>query len=460
MEIFYCLDIAFPNVDFDVYDPSAENLPPSHHAHLYLKKNAIHLKIFYKAETHFDKKFSKWRLNWDKFGSYTLISNDFNNNGPQRIDLASSGMVQATFGGEIENGLSYFTVSLNSAKLYWGPESDHINTADFFLNNIGFRMVSNFYAPLFPWAKDNEFKFHRMKGSEDFFKWGKVTFRPEFEFVAKDHKNREPAKIYKKPKLHFSFPDGVDENEILRVAELVQSIGSFYYHSDIEHQFSKIYFKDVTIAHHQIQTDGPMAQVGGLSSFGLDRLNISFSSFLKRDLQESAVKNHKKLALAIRLFNQSQIIGGSSRFLIRFNIIEIFMGKPQETPETFDITVDEQTFNNKCTLAVEPLLDAIQEDQREDFRKKWEISLHKLRNKPIGSPIEKYLRNEGLPVDDFPITVKELYKLRSSLTHGSVQNANGDKLEIANKLLYSISGILILNHLGIHDWKLFTDIPR
>jgi hypothetical protein len=48
--------------------------------------------------------------------------------------------------------------------------------------------------------------------------------------------------------------------------------------------------------------------------------------------------------------------------------------------------------------------------------------------------------------------------IRDKLTHGSINKINHDQLEIANILLYRITGILILNLLGINEWTLDTKI--
>ena len=56
------------------------------------------------------------------------------------------------------------------------------------------------------------------------------------------------------------------------------------------------------------------------------------------------------------------------------------------------------------------------------------------------------------------ILIDELKKLRDNITHGSVDKVDSEQLRQANILLYRISGILILNLMGIKEWKLSTDI--
>jgi hypothetical protein len=47
-----------------------------------------------------------------------------------------------------------------------------------------------------------------------------------------------------------------------------------------------------------------------------------------------------------------------------------------------------------------------------------------------------------------------LYQLRNNIIHGSIEKVNAEELRKANILLYRINGILILNLMGIKDWKL------
>jgi hypothetical protein len=65
-----------------------------------------------------------------------------------------------------------------------------------------------------------------------------------------------------------------------------------------------------------------------------------------------------------------------------------------------------------------------------------------------------FLESQNLEPDTFPITIKVLKDLRNNITHGSVEKVDIELLRKANILLYRISGILILNLMGIKDWEL------
>src|SRR5690606_24342701 len=56
--------------------------------------------------------------------------------------------------------------------------------------------------------------------------------------------------------------------------------------------------------------------------WGFD-IHWDFNKFLQASWQKETIKNFALLSKAVTLFNQSHLVGNSSAFLIRYNIIEI-----------------------------------------------------------------------------------------------------------------------------------------
>jgi hypothetical protein len=69
-----------------------------------------------------------------------------------------------------------------------------------------------------------------------------------------------------------------------------------------------------------------------------------------------------------------------------------------------------------------------------------------------------FLESQSLEPKTFPVSIKDLKELRDFITHGSIEKVDLETLRKSNILLYRISGILILNLMGIKDWKLNTVI--
>ena len=74
------------------------------------------------------------------------------------------------------------------------------------------------------------------------------------------------------------------------------------------------------------------------------------------------------------------------------------------------------------------------------------------------SDLELFLIEKGLPVDNFPVALKKITEIRNKLVHGSKNSYDEDYLEKVNYLMYRISGILILDLLGLKEWKLNTNL--
>lgn len=451
---YYCLDISFPGIDFDVYEQGFENVKSIHHAHLYSKENEIEIRILFEPKTGFDRKFTTWssHINWRKFGSYPVTTNEAKNERLQKIDLSNSTLLGVKNGtAQREGSLQYVLIKINSIKLYWDPQPEIINTGEFFFNDAGFKVVKDFYAPLFGW--DGEFKISRMDRMNEFYQIGKAVFRPEFSFYFNDDRSSSEAKIIKEPKIQFKYKESITEAEAVKYGDTILLLASFYFHLPIDYGISKIYLEKSTVVIQTIQKKVSNESLGNFWGFNL---GWNFHKFMSASWQESTLKNHKRLSVAIKLFNQSHLVGGSSGFLIRFNIIELCMGGDKTTQAKFQSTLSDNAKEEKYTEALTIILKTIDVSDHELFKRKWEGIIKKLDYKPMNSPIEDFLIEQKLPISKFPISVKRLKKIRDYLTHGSIQSIKQDELESANILLYRISGVLILNLIGIRDWELKT----
>jgi hypothetical protein len=84
--------------------------------------------------------------------------------------------------------------------------------------------------------------------------------------------------------------------------------------------------------------------------------------------------------------------------------------------------------------------------------------LNLIKAKSLRKQLEDALIQNEISVESLPIATSKIVKLRNSLTHGSIENVDYELLRKANKLLYRINGIMILNLIGIKEWKLNTEL--
>ncbi len=456
MEDYKCFEISFPDVDFDSYWSDSKKSNIIQHAHLYTKENEIELRIFFDPETCFGRKFSSWltQINLRKFGSFITAIKENQNDRLLKIDFTNSSLIQTTSStSQYEGNLEYIIIKIDSIKFYWIPSEEKINTGEFYFNDDGFRVVKDFYGILFGW--DGEFKINRMNGIDMFYPIEKAQFRPEFDFCFNDDRAKDQATIIKKPKLQFFYKEKTSEKEAVLYGEIINLLASFYFHTKIDFILSRIHFPEHTITIKKIQNKNYKETSGGFSGF---KNHWNFHQFLQSDWQVQTFKNIKKLSKVIQLFNQSHIVDSSSSFLIQYNIIEICMGGITHSNTKFEQILESKEVKKKYEEALNILYQTIKVNDQLDFKKKWELLSAKLIYKPMKSPLLTFLENQKLNPSEFPISIDKIKSLRDDITHGSIDKIDFDILEKANILLYRITGILILNLIGINEWKLDTKL--
>lgn len=455
-EHYYCLDIEFPEVDFkDFYLESKTEIEKIHHAHLYLKKDEIELRFFYEVSSYFGEKLEEWLTANKNIGSFMKVNLTLNDSNKrlQKIDLSDSKWCSFSSGlGYFEGNSKYIILKIDTVRFYWDPDLSKINSAEFYLDDTGFRVVNPFYAYLSPKKRfeyNEEFVINRMNDSKEFYQIGKSSFRPEFYFRSEDSKRGRTATITKEPKIHFKYDSGVTEHESIHYGEVILLLASFFHHMKIDYRFRIIYLPESTITIKNIEQKNHTDRNGNLRGFGID---LDFNNFLQMSWQEETLKNFALLSKVIVLFNQSLLVDNSSAFLIRYNIIEI-CDKQQLNDEKFTFILDKDEARAKQREALRILLEIIDSKEHELFEEHWKNSQKNLQYKPLKNQLVSFLKNQKLVPENFSMSISDLKKLRDNITHGRIEKVNLEQLKDANSLLYRINGILILNLMGINDWK-------
>ncbi len=463
MSDFHCLNIEFTNVDFSSYYIEGKTeINKIHHAHLYTKQDEIELRIFYDDSSYFGEKLATWITTIDskKFGSFIKIDviKNYTNERLKKIDLSEAKLCGLTNSSNFYEGdKKYVVVTVDYVKFYWNHNEDKLNTAEFYLDDKGFRVVKPFYGIFRPksfFKNDGKFEINRMNDSNKFYKLGKSMFRPEFNIYSKDNKNDRTATIVKEPKIQFKYKSGMTEEEAILYGDVVLMLASFYYHIKIDYTLRRIHLPEYTITIKNLEQKNYFDISGNLWGFGI---SWNFNKFLQSNWQKETLKNCDLLLKVITLFNQSLLVDSSSAFLIRYNIIEI-CDKQKQNNEKFTFALNKKQRKAKRDEALEKLLETIKRTEHEEFKKRWQNIQTLLQNKPMKNQLVLFLESQNLDPNSFPIKVKDLKELRDNITHGSIDNVNLDLLRKANILLYRISGILILNLMGIKEWKLNTKI--
>lgn len=463
MSEFHCLDIEFPDVDFSpYYIKSKTEIDKIHHAHLFLRTDEIELRIFYDDESYFGEKLSVWSdtVDYKKFGSFIKVNATENhtNERIQKIDISEAKLCGLSSGSDYYDGdKKYVIVKIDTVKFYWNPDEEKKNTAEFYLDDKGFRIVNPFYGGLRPktlFENDGKFEINRMNDSNKFYEFGKSTFRPEFNFISNNKRNERTATITKEPKVQFKYDEGITEKEAVFYGDVVLMLASFYHHIKIDYTLRRVHLPENTIRINNIEEKNFLDRRGGLGGFGISG---GLKKFFELSWQKETLKNFELLSKAVTLFNQSLLVDNSSAFLIRYNIIEI-CGKTSAEDGIWNFTLKNDELEKFFSDTRESISNIIDETEQEHFNNKWNSIQNIIKSKSLRKQLEDSLSKHDINVESLPIRTSKIVQLRNNITHGSLDKVNVEDLRKVNILLYRISGILILNLMGIKNWKLNTEI--
>lgn len=464
MSDFYCLDIEFPNIDFSKYgylNKKAE-ISKVHHTHLYVKHDEIELRILFDEETDFGVALMDWssKIDGSKFGSFLKVevTKNLTNERLHKVDLSDAKLVGAKNSTNYyEKGKKFVSVRIDTLKFYWQSNKQEKETAEFYLDDKGFRVVAPFYSILSSkkwFVNDGNFNIGRMNDAAKFYKLGISKFRPEFDFFSDDDRKGRVATITKKPKFQFKYKAGITEDKAIFYGDIVLMLASFYHHIKIDYVLRRIHLPEYTITIKNLEDKNFVNTNGNLSGFGI---YWDFNKFLQSGWQKETIKNFVLLSKAINLFNQAHIVDDFSAFLIRYNILEICDKRKQDNVK-FTPALNKRQTKAKHDEALRMLLESIVIDEHDEFKKHWQNVQALLQNKPMKNQLVSFLESQKLDLKAFPVKPDELKKLRDNIIHGSIDKVNSEQLRKANILLYRISGILILNLMGIKEWELSTEI--
>ena len=446
----YCFDIIFPEKLIDFTSSNEKDGSHKFHAHLFAKESAIELRIFFGINI-LTPEFSLWLYNrkLEKAFAKCIVTNIHKENRTQKIDFSESKIIgHSQSESQIENGLEYFKITLSSVRIYLDSSNETQNSADFYMNSVGFDLVKYFHSVLFGYK--GEFNFSRMKGREVFYKFENIEFRPEFDFKYSDDRNETKAFIEKKPKISFTFLKESSEKDIIQCAELVRLLGSFYMHNNIEYNFSRIHLQNYTLLIYKSKGKEYQQTQLGLQGFGL---NWDFHELMLSDWQNSAKSNFKLLSKIIPLFIQSILVDHHSSLLILCNIFEYCMRGFSPESEKYPLIISEERANEKHEAACKLFLETLDFKYHKEFINKWEFQLNKLKTRPEKSMWSEFIKSKSIEVPTL-ITIDKIKKIRDNITHGSLDRVKETEIKKANALMYGIIGLLILQRLNIHEGNL------
>ena len=426
----FCLDLKFKNDTISNEE---------YHAHLYTSQKEIFIKIIEKKEnSDIDRKFMTSEKSLGLFEeNFEVLKSDF------ILKFENSRIIKCE-SLQSKSNYSYFTIYLTSIciiKPNQHKEEENIGRA--LLNQNGLKFVNNFYSFFSNFSDKNCFRISRMNGMSEYYSTKDLVFRPELEFINNEKRNSEEFKVKKIPTIHFKYSN-LSFDEIIKQIDIICKFISFCY--GIRINYHKIVYRtpDLIYYYTNIEKIKEIYNSKISSIFTLLDKNHRIEMILKTKWYENYLLNKTKLDKAIDNVLHSREVESSSKYLLLFNIIEIFnTNQNEEKFESNSLRIE--NLKSAYNLLEETILN---QDEKDLFKTKWESLSNKIYTKPLKSPLEETLKLNSINAENYGFSFSELKKIRDKLTHGSVNSISEEKLEMYTFAIRKICISLILSKLG------------
>lgn len=429
----YCLVLRFK-------DNSISNL--DYHAHLYINEKEIYIRIIDTNEnSDIDRRFMISENALSLFEeNFEIIKSEYD------LVFDKSLICKVTsLSREINH--SYFTIYLtNICVIMPNIHKEGIDEGKAILNGNGLKIVNHFYSYFTNNENKNSFKISRMNGMSDYYVINNLEFRPELDFDSDERRNSEKFTINRIPTISFNFKN-IDYKTAKENIDVACKFLSFCY--GIRIQYHKLIYRTSDSIfiywNNEKVNDNYVSKISTIFSFLSE--NYRIEKILKTNWHINYLNNRSKFDKAIDNFLHSREVENSSKYLLLFNIIELF--NQNQIEEKFEVNnLKAQNLKSALDLLEKTL---VNKNDIELFRDKWEGLINKIYTKPLKSPLEETLKSNGICSENFGFSFSELKKVRDKITHGSVNSIRDEKLQ---EYIYAIRNIcvsLILSQLGFRD---------
>jgi len=338
----------------------------------------------------------------------------------------------------------YFTIYItNICIIRPNIHKEDCNEGKAILNGNGLTVVNHFYSFFTNFNDKNKFEISRMNTMRDYYKFSDLKYRPELDFVSNEKRGSEKFTIIKIPTITFQYKDSTYENCKEHI-DIICKFISFCYGIRVEYK-KLIYRTDESIYIYLNNEKRENRYITKLSTiFHSLEKNYSIEKILKTNWHISYLQKKVKLNKAIDNLLHSREIESSAKYLLLFNIIEIF--NTNQSIERFQSNNLKDINMKKAQILIEGTLS--DNEDLDLFRKKWDGIINKIFIKPLVSPLEETLKLNNINPEEFGLSFKELKSVRDKLTHGSTNSLNEEKLKDYIIAMRKICICLILSQLG------------
>lgn len=432
MRNYHCVDLNFKNKSIS---------DETFHAHVFIKRKEIFIRIFADENSNLDTQFMISLNSFGKFDdNFLIIKSEFQ-------FLTEGSKIYQARSFEHNSSGSFFSIFLTSICIIRpNVHKEDINCGRAYLNHNGLNIVNNFYSFFTNFRDKNKYEISRMNGMHDFYSFSNIEYRPELDFSSNEQRASKGFTVKKIPIIYFKFKELTYDNSKNHI-DTICSFLSFCY--GVRVIYNKFIYRtsDYIYVYYNNEKLDLKYKSKFATIFSHLKDNYRIENILKTNWDKKYLEKKTKIDKAIDNCLHSSEVESSAKYLLLFNIIEIFSTKITE--DKFDLNNSkEQNLINAYEILKQTLKN---EEDIILFKKKWDGIINKIFIKPLEGNLENILISNNIKSQEFGFSFNELKKIRDKLTHGSVNSIKEEKLKEYIFAIRKICICLILSQLGFGD---------
>lgn len=410
MNDYNCIDIEFKDKNIS---------EQKYHAHLFIKKKQIFIRIYANENSDLDTRFMMHPNSLGNFDeNFKIIKSDLEFLTEDSRIFRSQSFVTKASG-------KFFTIFLSSICIIRpNVHKEDIDCGRAYLNENGLKIVNHFYSFFTNFRDKNKYEISRMNGMHDFYSLNNIKYRPELDFHSNEQRSSKEFTVKKLPMINFTYKD-LTYNQVKNHIDIICNFLSLCYGIRVE--YHKLIFRTPNSIYVYLNNEKLSFTYKSTFStvFFLLKKNCRIEDILKTDWHLKYLSKKSKIDKSIDNYLHSREVESSAKYLLLFNIIEIFSLKTAE--EKFEVNKQK----NQSLMDAYNILESTLKNKEDSvlFKKKWDGLINKIFIKPLDGQLENVLKSSNIKSQDFGFSFNELKKIRDKLTHGSVNSIKEEKLK-------------------------------
>ena len=288
---------------------------------------------------------------------------------------------------------------------------------------------------------------------------------PLFEFINNDNRNEQEIKIRKVPVVKWSkFSTW---QSVIQYNTWICQLASIYYGNEINYTQARVDIDGRRSITYQILSDSNVKSQNSFFYFnGLQQIykfldTVSYSQIMAYSSQFTTISER---------FIQSGYLDGSTRYLVLYNILELYQNvygkrkKDKKNDKAIRTTIADkiEVLINHITTKFKEVTEDIENPMvKQCIETRYNAARSALNREPSGKTMKKFIEEQGFDINRIgEYTNEDIFKLRNQVVHGSSIRIP----DSANEILFFIVKVLILRMLEcpiqIHPVLGYSDVYK